>query len=588
MIQIVRYFSPHIYMQLYYEAFLQFVEFSSEQFRENKSNLYSFLINANFSDKWLEKCQTQIYNSIFRRMDTSEYSELPLVLTSSKSSMAVIKAYNNYVSQSYKANPYTKLTAFFMAINQSTHFFEPIQYSEETVETNFIWNASRLVKLAMLISNKPTNNDFNFYDKVWKLFDQIDASQLSDNQRILYDEFARMLSLHHFVKSNRRYENLSDSIKIKVLAQKYSILDFFVKFNEGSFVIQTSDYHVVRKQMIENGKFNRLINPNIGKDNNKASELNIYDQFYSIYLFIELLLIRSMTRNYDDIVRTKCGEVKQILDNIDDPHDYIENVEFLFTMLFLRWEHVNLRVFSNGKLENASTSITTLHESDTSSGAATKKSSTQSNVKIGFTCSFIVLQNMLNALTSSIVNRKTDELNDTLQQRYKRMTRAIDDAKWRLQLVDLYYSATNYYRTPSELKLMLTSRHQLIEPRKIFNSSEDDEFSIAVPKKPTAIRRKPRRYSKKSSSKSSKSSKSSRSGKSDTFANSTEIEGRTRYGAMPFDCGDISMIKPLNYRERRGFMAKMLGQLTDMITISVIRGDLNGAKKIIEVIIQHL
>ncbi|XP_031621433.1 zinc finger FYVE domain-containing protein 26 homolog [Contarinia nasturtii] len=580
MTKIVQSFSPYIYMKLYYEALLQFMEFSAEQMSENKFNLYSFLINAHLSDKWLEKCQTFVYNSIFRRIDTDEYYELPLVLMGSKS-MPLLKAYNSFVKQSYEANPYTKRTAFFVAVNQSTHFFEPIiQDSPEIVESSSMRNVSQLIKLSNLISNKPNrpSNDFNFYDEVWKLFEQIDVINLSDNQKILYDEFARMLSLHHFVRSNRKYENLSDSIAIKVLASKYNILDFFVKFNEGSMIQATSDYHVVRKQLIENGKFNRLINPNIEKDSSKASEVNIYDQFYSIYLLIELLLIRPMTRNYDDIVRTKCAEVKQILDIIDDPFDYIETVEFLFTMLFLRWEHVSMRVFSNGKLENTSTSIT--NESDTSSGAAAKKSSAQSNIKNGFTCSFNVLQNMLNALTASIVNRKTDELNDMLQQRFKRMSNAIADAKWRFQLVDLYYSTTSYFRAPSELKLMLTSLQQQMASRKMFSSSDDEECTIPILKKQSVYRRKPRRQS--SSKKSSRSSKSSRSGKSDTFANSTEIEEKSRYGPIPFDCGNISMIKPVNYRERRGFMAKMLGQLTDMVTISVIRGDLNGAKNIIK------
>lgn len=569
-------------MQLFYEALLQFVEYSPEQMIAAKLNLYSFLINAHVSDKWLEKCQIHVYNSIFNKIDTNNFHELPLVLVSSKL-MPLIKAYNTFVSNSYEQNPYTKRTAFFMASNRSTHFFESIIHgNQEIVEPAFVYNASKLVRLAMLISNKPTRpttTDFNFYDKVWKLFNQIDSNALSDNQKVLYNEFARMLSLHHFVRSNRRYENLSDSIAIKVLASKYNILDFFVKFNEGSMIMNTSDYHLVRKQLIENGIFNRLINPNIQKDGTKASEVNLYDQFYTIFLMTEVLLLRPSTRNYEEIVRTKSGEIKQIIDNIDDSFDYVEAIQFLFNLLFLRFEHVNTRVFSNGKLSHTSTSITTDSDSLTED---TKQIPAPPNVKSGFACTFIVIQYMLNALSASIINRKIDELDEEIKQRFIRMTNAIDDAKWRLQLVDLYYSTKNYLRAPSELKLMFTSRQKQMKAKTVFSSSDEGDVAIIVPKKQATVRRKTRRHN--SSKKSSKSSRSSRSGKSDTFANSTEIVDKEK-NKHTIDHGHTSLGRYANYREKRGFMGKMLGQIIDMVTITVIRGDLNAAKALIEVIL---
>lgn len=554
-------------MQLYYEALLQFVEFSSEQMSANKFNLYSFLINAHVSDKWLEKCQNFIYNSIFHRIDTDKFYEMPLVLLACKS-MPLIKAFKTYIDQSFEANPFTKRTAFFMATNQCTHFFEPIiQDTHGIVESSIIRNISRLVKLAMLISNKPTrpSSDFNFYDEVWRLFEHIDAASLSDKQKILYNEFARMLSLHHFVRTNRRYEYLSDSIAIKVLASKYNILEFFVKFNEGSMIMNKSDYLLVRKQLVENGIFNQSINPNIQKDGAKASEVNVYDQFYTIFIMFEMLLVRPTTRHYVDIVHKSSTEVKQIIDNIDDSFDYIETVEYLFTLLFLRWEHVSSKVFSHGRLVNTSTSIT--NESDTTAehnNGAPKKYAAKLNAKNGFVCSIFVLQNMLSTLSDSMANRNTDELNKLLKNRFDRITSAIDDAKWRFQLVDLFYSTTDCIRAPAELKLMLTSRYKQTASKKNFSSSDEEEVTLSVPKQLSSIRRKPRRQC--SNKKSSRSSRSS-------CANSTEVEGKDKNGIGPVT----------NHRERRGFMAKIFGQLTDMVTISVIRGDLNAAKDIIEV-----
>lgn len=580
MCQIVRCFPSSIYMQLYYEALKHFIDFSTDQLLANKFNLYSFLINIHMSDKWLEKCELHIFNEIFQRTDADEYWELPLVLLSSKS-MPLIEAFNTYLNHSYETKPFQKRNAFFITTNRKSHFFESlIENGYAITEPHFMNGASRLIKLAMLVSNKPTrtNNDFNFYEEVWKQFEQIDATSLSGNQKIFYFELGRMLSLHHFVRSNRRYEYLSDSMAIKVLASKYNILDFFVKFNEGSMIINTNDYHFVRRQLVENKIFNQTINPNIQKDTAKPSEVNIYDQFYTIYLMIEVLLVRPMTRNYEDIIRTKSAEIKRIVDNIDDPHDYVEAIEFLFMLLFLRYEHVKSRFFSNGKLDSTSATTSVTYESDStveSNGTLSlRKARLQTNLKSGFACTFTVLKYMLSALNSSMVSRKIHELNDeSLQQRYTRILNAIQDAKWRHQLVDLYYTATNCIRASSDLKIMLTSRSKQVYS-KVFSSSDEDDAgnTLTVPKRHSVIRRKPRRRNP--------TKKTVQNENTESFAHSTEIENKTN---TSFNSSNVSMIRNGNQRDRRKFMSKMLGQLTDMVAISVVRGDLTDAKHIIEV-----
>lgn len=578
MCQIVRCFPASIYMQLFYEALQQFVDFTPTQMLANKFNLYSFLINIHLSDKWLEKCEVHIFTVLFQRIDSDDYWELPLVLLASKS-MPLQSVYNIYLNQNYEKNPYNKRNAFYMAIKRNTHFFEQlIQSGQEFPEPEFLNGASQLAKLAMLISNKPTRPsiDFNFYDEVWKQFEQINAISLSSGQKIFYYEFGRMLSLHHFVRSNRRYEYLSDSMAIKVLASKYNILDFFVKFNEGSMITNTNDYPLVRRQLVENGVFNQTINPNIPKDNEKPSEVNIYDQFYTINLMIELLLVRpTLTRYYEDVIRTKSAEIKQIIENIDDLRDFTETVEFLFLLLFLRYEHVKSRFFSTGKLDRSTSATTSItHESDTTydsnENLSTKRAQLPPVVKSGFACTFTVLKYMLSALGSSMASRKMDGHSEELRQRFARISNAIQDAKWRLQLVDLYYMAINCIRATSDLKTMLTSRSKQVYSKVFSSSDEGSEITGGITsKRHTVIRRKPRRRN---------AGKKPLRRKNDAIA--TEMDSKTK---SSFDSSNMLVIRGGNHRERRKFMAKMLGKLTDMIAISVIRGDLNDAKAIIEV-----
>lgn len=560
MCQIVNCLPSSIHMQLHYEALRQFAEFSSDKLTEYKHNLYSFLINAQLSGKWLEKCEKEIFNDIFTQLDDYEYWELPLVLLASKS-LPLIDAYNTYLQTRYENDPFNKQNAFLMATKRNTHFLELV-IAQNGVQTftvpDCLGDVSRLVHLAILISNKSTHTDidFNFYHVVWKQFERINLANLNESQRIFYYEFARMLSLHHFVWANRRYEHLSDSIAIKVLCGKYNILDFFVKFNDGSMIINTNDYPYVRRQLVENGIFNGAINSSVPKNAERPSEVYIYDQFFTINLMTDVLLIRPMTQNYDAIMHTKCAEIKKIINNIDDSLAHIEMIEYLFMLMFLRWEHVRSRWASNSKLDQSASTAT----SDTQYDSTTYESSDDSSLtdranrstKKGFVCTFTVLKLMLNVLSSSLASRKIDTYSDVMRTRFIDISAAISDAKWRLHLVDLYYKATNWARASSDLKIMLTS-HRIVTLRpKVFSSSDESQYFDAL-----SIRRKPRR----------RRMDKDRNNDTNTHSEAT------------------SVVRSDGQRDRRKcFMSKMLGQFTDMATIAVIRGDLATAKSIIAVI----
>lgn len=556
-------------MQLYYETLQQIVEFSPQQMLANKHNLYSLLINIHLSDKWLEKCENEIFNRIFTQIDTDEYWELPLVLLVSKS-LPLIDAYNTYLESDCENDPFKKRNAFFMATKRGIHFLEAITQNgdQEFKGPDFLRDVVRLIKLALLISNKPTrvNVNFNFYEEVWKQFEQINVANLSDSQRIFYYEFARMLSLHHFVR--RRHEYSSDSIAIKVLASRYNILDFFVKFNDGTMITNTNDYRYVRRQLVENGVFNAVINPNVSTDMEKPSEVYIYDQFYTINLMVEVLLIRPMTRNYEDIIQAKSAEIKTILDNIHDPLAYIQLSEHLFMLLFLRWEHVTSRYFSNTKSDQSTSATTSVTHSDSSFGSSESVSirragQLQPNVKDGFVCTFTALKYMLCALNSSMASRTIDNLSDALRKRFENMSDAIQDAKWRLQLVDSFYMEANSIRASSDLKIMLTAHIKRLNNAKVCSSSDESESN----QQRAAFRRKPRRRNK------------IKNYDSNTQLEATDFKTKTSIGSE-----SISVVRYASHRDRRKcFISKMLGKLTDMVTIAVIRNDFTNAKSLIEV-----
>lgn len=576
MCQIIRCFPSTVSTQFFYDALQRFNDIPMCELAQKKSKLYSLLVNACITDKWLEKCEAYVFNTLLQRIDNDEFSELPLILLISK--LPLLKAYNAYVSRQCELNPYTTRSAFFTAITKKTHFLEPIVSDNggDIPEPDAIQPLARLLRIVVQISNGNSRaTEYHRYDDILKRFqNEIDPTQLTDNQLILYYEIERILSLYQFVRTCRRYDYQCDSIAVRTFAAKYSILDFLYKFNDGSLLTQTFDYQSIRVQLVRNQTLNQLISPHCVANREKISELNVFDQFYAVNSLVEVMQVNPYAKCYEDIVRVKCADIKQVIDNMFDTLAFVETVESLFTMLFLRWEHVNANADSNNKLDPF-LSLTSLQESETSAeyndfDGPTRKLPKMINTKNGFVCSFVVLQTILNILSSSMTNHRIEEGDESLKERFNRVADEIANAKWRFALVDSFYTLLNSNQLPKSVKNLLTPHHIRSINAKTVNTSSDDEANTSMKK---SVRRKPRR-------RLSDRKRGQREINNVQFDHSTEVEGHV----IPFECSNISVIRSGNYRDRRGgFINKMLGNLVDMIVICVSKGDLAEAKRIIQV-----
>lgn len=575
MSQIVRCFPSTISTQIFYDALQHFNDMSKCQLLPKKNQLYCLLVNAFVTGKWLEKCENHVYYTLFQRIDTEEFPELPLVLLASKS-MPLTRAYVSYLNRQSDLNAFEKRTAFLLATQRKMHFFENVATDElDITEPNSIASVIQLVKIAVMIENTHTKiTDVNRYDDIFKYFvSNIDPGKLSDNQMIIYNEFQRIISLYQYVRNDPFYEFQRDAITIRMFTSKYNILDFFCKFNDGCIISATNDYSAIRRQLITNQMFNQLIDSEATKCYTKISELHLYDQFYAIYLLNEVLLMKPYAKNYDEIIRIKCIDIKQVIDGIDDTIAFVETIESLFTLLFMRWDHT--KIDSNGKLDSFP-SMTTLDETDTSNDGNDhdiKKQQQKTILRNGFICSFTVLKNMLNILSSTMANHKIDEQNENIKQRFMDVGEVIASAKWKLLLIDSYYLAVTCIQLPKNLKNLLTPRYRLFETRMIYSSDDDDTSSATSTKNLSILRRKPRRRL------SLRKSNQIENKNNESFANSTEI------GKKPsaFDCSNVSVIQYNNIRDRYGFMNKMLGTFCDMVAICISKKDFDEAKRIIEV-----
>lgn len=574
MCQIVRCFPSSISGQMFYDALLTYAELP-QLMRERKWNLFSLLANICVVDKWLNKCEQFVMPALFDQCHAmhDELFELPLVLLAN-GAMALTKSYAKYEMKLFDANPFTVNAAFASAVNKRIHFLENIFYDEfrQQLPAHAI-DCINLIKIVISIVNGVQKTKETFDDIQRQFEEQIRANRMHSGggQLMMYNELRRIFRLYQYVRTHKCFDYQMKLMALRTFSQRYNCIDFLHGFDDGELIATTGNYASIRELMTENQLLNERINIATAATTTKPSELSLYDQYFAIQLLADVMFLNGHVKNYDEIVRIKCNEIKDVVDRLDDAVAFIECVESLYATLFMRWEHVNGTSATNigiGRMDH-STSLTTFDETDTSDDGelgAKRLQRQQSNHKAGFVCTFIVLKNMLNVLHSSIVNRRTDierinvmEIHD----RFERLGNEVTDAKWRLALFDiLNVAALNRVQIPKETKQLLTPFYGEVMTQANSSSDEESEDRSGRKMQASMARRKPRRKTIQR--------------RHEPSTHSTDVEPRmlsTQLSMVPLaSCA----------HDGRMIIGKMLGPPLNLVAICMSSGDTNEARKIIK------
>lgn len=531
------------------------------------------MANVYIADKWLKRCKSNVFPLIFKQCEESEdnFIELPLVLLSNTTT-PLVPIYIEWAKQMFTENPFLTKAAFGLAIEKKVHFLEHIFFDELSDKIPAeITDCINLVKTVITIGNGEKNAKDNFVEIEQHFDRKIDTNRLTSNHLIVYHELRRIFQLYRFMRTNKRFNYQMRIMALRTFSAKASILDFLYEFDDGGIIRSTAEYVNIRELLIENHQFNHLITPEVASIRTKPFEVNVYDQFYALQLTVEVLLLNTHIRSYEEVVRVKCNEIKQIIDNIEDVLAFVKVTEALLTILFLRWEHVIGKQNNGSKLET-STSLTTIDESDTTEdnndGMNTKRTQRVSSIsRSGFVCSFVALQNLLNVINGSLSKRNWDgeaPALSSLDRRYKRITDEITNAKWKLSLFSLYYSSVNRIQISKNLKYLLTFFYEELPTQALSSSDEEPEDRG---RKTVAVRRKIRR----------KPVRKTENEKNSILTTPMENE-RKSLRAL-----NSNGIHEARGRDRRAIINKMLGPPINLVVICMSRSDLNEARRIIHV-----
>lgn len=448
-------------------------------------------------------------------------------------------------------NIFSKKTIYQTAIEKKKHFLE------NRIAKNFPLDIlpdplNQIVCLLKLIANidHPRNDEKSLIQ-----LNAIEANVYTGSlSHILLFELRRLYNMQNVLIYH------ISNYKCRLPANNFNIIDYLIQ----QLDISKFDYDTMRAVLVDNHRNNSQITELIDDkvEHNVSKELELYDQFSIIKLFVEIIMMNHNAEDFEEVVETKIRSIKVRLRNVQRIAAYITVLEASYALLFMRWDHVRTpeRVELDRTIESGS-------ESDRSQDESRKKSTKYE--QFGFVCSADVLETVLTILrSSSTQKRHSDDFQEAstyLQDRFMGIYKRISNAEWRMSLFKSQPDSGMSAITMDVRKLL---RQHVIDLPTRTSSDDDGDQPIQLvntsARNASLLRRKPRKkhpFRKPDGEKSI------------SFSHSTENERKS---------GD-AMSRSISMSNKRCLVSKMLGPPEQLITVCMAKGDLSEARQIIKV-----
>lgn len=435
-------------------------------------------------------------------------------------------------------------STFYLALLEKYHFFEPIVLTNIQVafeRINHVINCLHLIEtIETEISYEECESNISSFLK------RIMSVSFTEKQIIICNEIRRVYSLFSLLYKCGSTNLCIDSVLNNMCLEKYNILDFLYNCNVN-IVKSVSFYEDVIECLEKNLEYNQLICLKPLKNSSRMDEKVVYCQFVAINCFVEILLDTRDTKSFEEGIRYKVCKLKKAIADIKTELSFIETIEYLYTMFFLRFEYIDTNNYA-----------TTWNESDSDpSGNAVFEIKSQQSIhsdKNGFICTFTSLGFALNILKSVV-----DSYNSTHEytERFLRITNAISEALDRYEMIHMQFYRGKYCRIAKKLKQLISSFDESILIHGASSSEDEDGRSK------TALCEGRRPHFAKNQKR-----------KQNSAANSTTKTGIVRSDSV------IST----THCDNQCAMWKMFSSKTDLIAICLSKGNLQKAKITIEVI----
>ena len=493
--------------------------------KDGASKLFCLLSNIQLSDSFTAKIYEELPPKLVKHKDMLG-SDLYMALFS-RDRNDLLLHFLSYERETLWPQKNIK-SLFLHTVLRKQHWLLALLDSAASLENNFNATLNQHIELFKLIAfcNSSLDNAdlwLAFVSKVQKATNFNGA--YSDSLKMCHLEVQRQAFLLDFLRANSKFRTIGDVVV------KFSILEPLLEHVDFN-----SNLYTKIEQLLE--KNHQLKMEQLSIHQNKVLNLTCNDthllrEYYIVKLTLDLLLDEiPVGANEQKIISV----IKLMFRNIDNVESFVRTVEIVFSLLFLRHEHIRkAKRGSNVESKSMTTSVLTSPPTFYSQMSLSIKLEPP---QVGFVCSRRVLEIILNFLRSVCVQRKhskpSQNCNDSIKLRLKTINDEISEGLWRLTLIPEKTSpfvgsgkVTNFnYQLALKFHKSASDGDNSSE-----RTSEEDQLKQKKVKKPfkrKLKKRVPRATSDGGNDRSSMSVQTSNTDVSDNVRDSAEFEDSSR------------------------------------------------------------
>lgn len=284
-----------------------------------------------------------------------------------------------------------------------------------------VYHHLRLFRL--ILHKEMIGDDVNQW---WSELETINANviQPESSLELCYLELQRQKAIFRFLSCHSHVGEFDDKMLVSNNIMN-NLLSLQVEFS-------ISNYEEIRMLFHTNNKLNQQQFEMIGEASiRQKTESDLLNEYMIIKLYLNLI---QSSDSSQETIENQLHHIRSLLKTVNDGNALFQLMRNVFTLIFLRFEHIRKtkRKRKNSEMQSGSVSIqNNSHTTDVSD-------TTADTLQSGFVCLKTSLKAIINSMRLFLIEKLEvyQSCDDQLRKKFVSMLRDVDNTLWRLRIID--------------------------------------------------------------------------------------------------------------------------------------------------------
>lgn len=311
---------------------------------------------------------------------------------------------------------------FLKCFYQRKHWIESILNADndnliKELINEDLYNHIALYRLILKMDKSNFIDDHTLSDE----FMQINVIEGNEVLSLCMNELTRQHTIAQFIKVHSFNNAAIDMSKSFILTQLLSAIPSYFKME---------NYEKMLKLLNQNHTLNELQ----GRSFHHKTEMQLFNEYMVVKIYLSHIL--KMPNSSCESIDASLNNIRSVLKTINDGNVLLQVLKTVFTLIFIRCEHIRKTKFKKRGSESHSGSFLGQNNSHSTEISDNVFIDVHHN---GFLCDKECLEAILNSLRLFLMSLDVTEAyknSDTrLREEFSAMLKSVDNALWRLRIV---------------------------------------------------------------------------------------------------------------------------------------------------------